>query len=78
MQTEIAKVTHESPKRLQKLWPLRCPTVNTILKQKKLKTFNISGMDAATLIQFGKRIDCGKPHTRGKNISPERGVVLVT
>ena len=35
-------------------------------------------MDAATLIQFGKRIDCGKPHTRGKNISPERGVVLVT
>jgi len=39
----------------------------------KIKTpFNISGMDEATLFKFGKWIDYGKSHPRGKNL-PSKG-----
>ena len=42
------------------------------------KPFNISGMDEATLFNFGKCIDYGKSHTmQGKN-SSETSVVLIT
>ena len=40
-------------------------------------SFN-SGMDEATLFKFGKLIDYGKSHPKGKKISPEMGVVWVT
>jgi len=38
----------------------------------------MSRMDEATLFKFGRWIDCGKSHSKGKKISPERDVVWVT
>jgi len=35
-------------------------------------------MDEATLFKFGKGVDYGKSHTRGKIPLPETGVVWVT
>jgi len=39
--------------------------------------FNISGMDEATLIKFGKWIDYGKSHRRGENF-PMKGAWSVS
>ena len=35
-------------------------------------------MDEAKLIKFGKWIDYGKSHLKGKKFTPERDVVWVT
>jgi len=34
-----------------------------------LNSFNISGMDEATLFKFGKWVECGRVYLRGEKVS---------
>ena len=45
-----------------------CPSVQLQI----LNSFNISGMDEATLIKFGKWIDYGKSHRSGEKVPMKR------